>query len=868
MASTPILTSKARSAIDKENILVHSTTKPNVTQGNPIPPAKRLRRNEFVESQPKIQTPPSSFPSSSISQETHQSGLTPTLETTTKNTRFQSDGTRTNDFFSSRSNIHAPPSFLTTSSIPLSDTTNVWPSIRPHAQQSVRTPTFDSSKSRLTAKDKRKGKVVASGKRAKTNHAIKEPLVGVDGDGYSSEENDESIYRDYEGASEEYGEQHYDCSSEESDIESKLRVNFNDKSKERDIVAPANSTTSSKGKNRYIDEGDATYKCDHCGAIMWYGERINRKRYARKPKFSMCCGHGQVQLPLLKQSPDILKILLTEDDEMSRYFRENIRVINIVFSFTSLGGKVDRSVQKGIGPQMFQLQGENYHLMGSLKPPEGEPKKYKKSAEKTRKEELMKKVIETLMAMLDECNPYVHQFRSARDRFDTNPDETFHMHIISSREKDGRTYDTPTASEVAALIPGDFNLEMDKRDIVLQKKQTGWLRRISEIHSAYLALHYPLIFTYGEDGFRLGIKKRATDATAKLKRQTISMRQCLRSDSYDSIQQAENACKTDMHEQGSRLLLPASFTGGPRYMKNMYLDAMAICRHIGFPDLFITFTCNPKWPEVTRYLQPRKLAAEDRPEILCRLFKIKLKSLMTDLTDKQLLGKTVSDNGASKEQTAPNAEPNEESKNEIKDFFNCRKTDHFFKDDDTYEEVTSRKLIDNTMFMGWFEFCKPIPDIINENVLIMDELSYDRQELKADHDRDFPKLTDEQRKIYDLITDDVFSKKRGVLFVYGFSGTGKTFLWRLLSAAIRYRGEICLNVASSGIASLLLPGGRTTHSRFGIPINPYEFSTCNLIPGTDQANLVKAASLIIWDEAPMMKRAILCPTNEDVNMIN
>ena len=124
----------------------------------------------------------------------------------------------------------------------------------------------------------------------------------------------------------------------------------------------------------YIDEGDATYKCDHCGAIMWYGERINRKRYARKPKFSMCCGHGQVQLPLLKEFPDILKILLTEDDEMSRYFRENIRVINIVFSFTSLGGKVDRSVQKGIGPQMFQLQGENYHLMGSLKPPEGEPK--------------------------------------------------------------------------------------------------------------------------------------------------------------------------------------------------------------------------------------------------------------------------------------------------------------------------------------------------------------------------------------------------------------------------------------------------------------------------------------------------------------
>lgn len=79
-------------------------------------------------------------------------------------------------------------------------------------------------------------------------------------------------------------------------------------------------------------------------------------------------------------------------------------------------------------------------------------------------------------------------------------------------------------------------------------------------------------------------------------------------------------------------------------------------------------------------------------------------------------------------------------------------------------------------------------------------------------------------------------------------------MWKLLSAAIRYRGEICLNVASSGIASLLLPGGKTTHSKFGIPINPDEFSTCTITQGSDQANLIKAASLIIWDEAPMMSR--------------
>lgn len=126
----------------------------------------------------------------------------------------------------------------------------------------------------------------------------------------------------------------------------------------------------------YIDDGDPTYKCEHCGAIMWYGERINNKKHTRKPKFALCCGQGQVQLPLLKDSPAILKQLLHGSDEQSRYFRDNIRAINMVFSFTSLGGKFDHSAPKGSGPKMIVLQGENYHLMGSLKPPAGDPAKF------------------------------------------------------------------------------------------------------------------------------------------------------------------------------------------------------------------------------------------------------------------------------------------------------------------------------------------------------------------------------------------------------------------------------------------------------------------------------------------------------------
>ncbi|XP_056864410.1 uncharacterized protein LOC130511442 [Raphanus sativus] len=148
----------------------------------------------------------------------------------------------------------------------------------------------------------------------------------------------------------------------------------------------------------------------------------------------------------------------------------------------------------------------------------------------------------------------------------------------------------------------------------------------------------------------------------------------------------------------------------------------------------------------------------------------------------------------------------------------------------------------------------PVLSSHDDNVLVSDERSYCRSSLLETLDRDISKMTCEQRNIYDQILSAVNKRDGGMFFVSGFGGTGKTFLWKLLSAAIRSRGDIVLNVASSGIASLLLQGGRTAHSRFGIPLNPDEFSSCTMKPGSDQANLVKASSLIIWDEAPMMSK--------------
>ncbi|XP_057418241.1 uncharacterized protein LOC130712422 [Lotus japonicus] len=122
------------------------------------------------------------------------------------------------------------------------------------------------------------------------------------------------------------------------------------------------------------------------------------------------------------------------------------------------------------------------------------------------------------------------------------------------------------------------------------------------------------------------------------------------------------------------------------------------------------------------------------------------------------------------------------------------------------------------------------------------------------HDELVSSLTSEQKIVYKNVLDVVLSDNGRFFFLYGFGGTGKIFVWNTLSAALRSRGLTVLNVASSGIASLLLPGGRTAHSRFSILISINEISTCNLRHGSPKAELLKKASLIIWDETPMLNK--------------
>lgn len=220
----------------------------------------------------------------------------------------------------------------------------------------------------------------------------------------------------------------------------------------------------------------------------------------------------------------------------------------------------------------------------------------------------------------------------------------------------------------------------------------GDRRRIFELHPSYLPMKYPLLFPYGEDGYHTEILHTEKSDSSRRKltiKEFISYRifyqnneastilrsrklfqqflvdgymmmeshrlafivknqPLLRSDKYKKLDDAIRSGTIDIEDPadkvGKRIVLPSSFVGGPRYMLQYFQDTMAICKTMGYPELFITFTCNPKWPEITRFCEEKGLRPEDRPDILCRVFKLKLDQLIKDLKTENIFGKCAGGN--------------------------------------------------------------------------------------------------------------------------------------------------------------------------------------------------------------------------------
>jgi len=92
---------------------------------------------------------------------------------------------------------------------------------------------------------------------------------------------------------------------------------------------------------------------------------------------------------------------------------------------------------------------------------------------------------------------------------------------------------------------------------------------------------------------------------------------------------------------------------------------------------------------------------------------------------------------------------------------------------------------------------------------------------------------------FDEIIHHVIDRKSQVFFIDGSGGTGKTFLYKALLAKVRSEGMIAIATATLGIAASLLPGGRTVHSRFKIPIKVGDNSVCNFTKQSGTAELLR-----------------------------
>jgi len=420
--------------------------------------------------------------------------------------------------------------------------------------------------------------------------------------------------------------------------------------------------------------GSMSVVCSHCHAKKWKNEPAG-----------LCCSGGKVRLPPFEPLPEPLYSLLLGMHPHSPHFLEKIRWYNSCFQMTSFAAK---QISAGHFMPTFKVQGQVYHYIGGLTPPSGETAKFLQiyfvadtNLQIDMRCERYKKVRAALVAqlqqMLHEHNGYVKQFKAAIASVSAQNELTV---VIRADKKPtpahrGR-FNKPTSSEIAIVVSGQV---FEKRDIVLRAKDDR-ISRISETHVAYDALQYPLLFPRGEDMYTIKIplydpKTRLptskyvsarqfysyhlmvrtsmnhllhmhdllnvfiVDMYAKIESERLAFlrnnQRQMRVDTYGNLQDAINAGDAVSSKLGT--ILPPSYTGSPRYYFEKTQDALAFVRHFGKPDLFITFTCNPKWKEITENLLLGQ-KSHHRHDLIVRVFRLKLKSLMHFLTNGEAFG--------------------------------------------------------------------------------------------------------------------------------------------------------------------------------------------------------------------------------------
>ena len=256
--------------------------------------------------------------------------------------------------------------------------------------------------------------------------------------------------------------------------------------------------------------------------------------------------------------------------------------------------------------------------------------------------------------------------------------------IFSKDPSKDKTYNVPQCSEVAVVFNGAGGNAPDDIDFAVFKKD-GTIMKISHTSPHADPMVYPLLFPNGERGWHPFLTHDPQRSTAvrhrltmlqfykfrlmdrgtftalhnggKLFQQFLALSYVkhetnrlfwvrhnqanFRVERYQGLMDFLARDAQDDHRQiGRMIILPSSFINSPRNMQQNYQDAMAIVNKFGKPDLFITFTCNPKWPEITNELQHQQ-KAEYRPDLVARVFNLKLKEMIKDIKEREVFGKVL-----------------------------------------------------------------------------------------------------------------------------------------------------------------------------------------------------------------------------------
>ncbi|RWS22012.1 uncharacterized protein B4U80_01223, partial [Leptotrombidium deliense] len=417
--------------------------------------------------------------------------------------------------------------------------------------------------------------------------------------------------------------------------------------------------------------GDMNIECEICGGYSFTNEQGRSK--------NSCCHGGKIILKNLTSYPPDLEKLLKGTDDRSKNFRQNIRIYNNAFAFASFNAK--NADIAGRGPYCMRIVGEAYKLATTSLISKGNPRFgqiYIYDDNETVTYRTNSKISDDLLLYLQTTlrnNPYAESFRYLNDVFKENKDESVSLNFVSYCNDDQRRYNVPTSNAIAAIIATRDGSIPDAVDVKVFPKNKNAYDFLSNLSQHSDPMLFPLLFPNGDNGWSYQMKTtngknvsplqyysfRLTPRNGQFNQVLCSGRltqqyiiNCyltiesqrlkylrynqdqIRSECYQGLVDHVSNCSANNPENvrlGNVLILPSSFQGSSRAMQQLYQDAMAISRKVGRPDLFITMTCNPNWPEIRRYLKslPNGLTANDIPYFTCRLFHQKVLSLIADL---------------------------------------------------------------------------------------------------------------------------------------------------------------------------------------------------------------------------------------------